>query len=131
MEKTAPKILPLPEERSHSRPKSKQETLPTAKSIHLVQLASYEDGAIVSRTLISRNCGTVTMFAFDQGQGLSEHTSPYDAFVQILEGSAEITVSGKHFPASEGQVVILPANHSHALAALSKFKMLLTMIRSE
>ena len=71
------------------------------------------------------------MFAFDQGQGLSEHTSPFDAFVQILEGSSEITISGKHFPASEGEVVILPANQPHALSALSKFKMLLTLIHSE
>jgi quercetin dioxygenase-like cupin family protein len=131
LEKIVSKIIPLSEDSSPSRPRSKQETLPKAEPIHLIQLASYEDNAIVSRTLINRNCGTITIFAFDQGQGLSEHTSPYDAFVQILEGGAEIAVAGKHFPVSEGEVVILPANQPHALTALSKFKMLLTMIRSE
>ena len=94
-------------------------------------MVSYEESAIVSRILISRKQGTITIFAFDQGQGLSEHTSPFDAFLHVLEGSAEITVSGKGFQASEGQSVILPANQPHALTALSKFKMLLTMIRSE
>jgi len=123
-------IIPLSEESSHGHPRSKQETLPKAESIHLIQMASYEDNAIVSRSIINRKYGTITLFAFDQGQGLSEHTSPFDAFVHVLEGSAEFTVSGKQFRASEGEVVILPANQPHALTALSKYKMLLTMIRS-
>jgi quercetin dioxygenase-like cupin family protein len=131
LEKTISKIIPLSEEDSHGRPRSKEETLPKAECIQLTQMTSYQVNAVVSRTLINRKHGTITMFAFDQGQGLSEHISPFDAFVHILEGRAEITVSGKGFQASEGEVVILPANCPHALAALSKFKMLLTMIRSE
>jgi quercetin dioxygenase-like cupin family protein len=131
LEKTVPKIIPLSEESLQRHPRSKQQSLPKAESIHLIQMVSYEDNAIVSRTLINGKYGTITIFAFDQGQGLSEHTSPFDAFVQVLEGSAEITVSGKGFQATEGEVVILPAKEPHSLAALSKFKMLLTMIRSE
>ena len=104
---------------------------PTAEPIRILDLARYQDGAIVSRTLSNSKCGTITLFAFDQGQGLSEHRSPFDAFVQILEGSAEITVSGRQFRAKDGEIVILPANQNHALNALSKFKMLLIMIRAK
>ncbi|MDH2902143.1 MAG: cupin domain-containing protein [archaeon] len=108
-----------------------QTGLKSAEAIDIAELLSYQDGAIVSKTLNNTNCGTITLFAFDQGQGLSEHTSPFNAFVQILDGNAEITVSGRRFRANEGQIVILPANQPHALNALSKFKMLLIMIRSE
>ena len=131
MEKVASTIIPASELSLHPNSHSKQETLPKAEPIHLIHMVSYEENAIVSRILISRKQGTITIFAFDHGQGLSEHTSPFDAFLHVLEGRAEITVLGKGFQASEGQVVILPANQPHALTALSKFKMLLTMIRSE
>ena len=108
-----------------------QTGLKSAEAIDILELVSYQDGAIVSKTLNNTNWGTITLFAFDQGQRLSEHTSPFNAFVQILDGNAEFTVSGRRFQANEGQIVILPANQPQALNALSKFKMLLIMIRSE
>jgi quercetin dioxygenase-like cupin family protein len=101
-----------------------------AQAVRMIDLADYQEGAIVSRTIIDRKTGTVTFFAFDEGQGLSEHTAPYDALVHILDGEAEIVVSGKALHAKEGEMVILPANKPHALKALTKFKMLLIMIRS-
>jgi quercetin dioxygenase-like cupin family protein len=104
--------------------------MPPAEVRRLADLVSYQEGAVVSRTLVSRPAGTVTLFAFDAGQGLSEHTAPYDALVQVLEGEAEITVSGKPLPTMAGEVVMMPANQPHALKAVSRFKMLLTMIRS-
>ena len=98
--------------------------------IDLANLADYQTGSIVSRTLIDKKVGTVTLFAFDEGQGLSEHTAPFDAMVQILDGEAQITISGKPLNVKKGEMVIMPANEPHALKALKKFKMLLTMIRS-
>jgi quercetin dioxygenase-like cupin family protein len=91
---------------------------------------SYQDGAVVSRTLVKRPTGTVTVFAFDAGQGLSEHAAAFDALVHMLDGKAEITVAGKPFILEAGQAILLPANEPHALSALTRFKMLLTMIRS-
>jgi quercetin dioxygenase-like cupin family protein len=85
---------------------------------------------VVSRTLLHRTAGTVTLFAFDEGQGLSEHTAPFDALAHILEGVAEITISGKPLTLGAGEVVLMPANQPHALKATSKFKILLTMIQS-
>jgi len=85
---------------------------------------------VVSRTIIDKKTGTVTLFAFDEGEGLSEHTAPYDALVYILDGKADIIISGKPFRLKKGEVTIMPANEPHALLALTKFKMLLTMIRS-
>ena len=85
---------------------------------------------MVSRTLVRRQAGTITLFAFDAGQGLSEHTAPYDAIAQILEGDAEITISGKPLKLGAGEMVLMPANQPHAVKALSRFKMLLIMIRS-
>lgn len=120
----------IPESEVSSLHRNSRAGLSIAEPIRLLELASYQDGAIVSRTLSNGNCGTITAFAFDQGQGLSEHTSPFDAFLQVLEGNAEITISGKQFQAHQGEIVILPANQPHALNALSKFKMLLIMIRS-
>ena len=120
------KVAPEPDLDSHRG----QTGLQSATPLRLRDLADYQDGAIVSRALSSKKNGTITLFAFDQGQGLSEHISPFDAFVHILEGNAEITVTGKSFLINEGEIVILPANQPHALKALSKFKMLLTMIRS-
>jgi quercetin dioxygenase-like cupin family protein len=98
--------------------------------VRLVELAEYQDGAVVSRTLVEKKTGTVTLFAFAEGQGLSEHTAPFDALVQILDGEAEINISGKALHLKEGEMVIMPANEPHALRAVTRFKMLLTMIRS-
>ena len=96
----------------------------------LVDLVQYQEGAIVSRVLAKDSSGTVTAFAFDAGQGLSEHTAPYDAVVEILDGSAEITVGGETFTAKTGELVIMPADMPHALHGEVRFKMLLTMIRA-
>jgi quercetin dioxygenase-like cupin family protein len=104
--------------------------LQPAERVQLGKLVSYQPGAVVSRALISRKAGTVTLFAFDAGQGLSEHTAPYDALAHILEGEAEITISGRPLKLAGGETVLMPANQPHALKALSPFKMLLTMIRS-
>lgn len=101
-----------------------------AEQARLIDLTNYQQGAVVSRTLISRKAGTLTLFAFDEGQGLSEHTAPYDALAYILEGEAEITISGKPLKLLDGETVLMPANEPHAVKALSKFKMLLMMIRS-
>jgi quercetin dioxygenase-like cupin family protein len=95
------------------------------------ELLQYQEGAVVSRTLIDKKVGTVTMFAFDDGQGLSEHTAPYDAMVMITDGRAEVTISGEPFLLSAGEMIVMPANKPHALRALSPFKMMLIMIRSE
>jgi quercetin dioxygenase-like cupin family protein len=100
------------------------------RALRLVDLIDYQEGAVVSRTLVDRKTGTVTLFAFDEGQGLSEHTAPFDALVHILDGEVEIVISGKSLRAKEGEMVIMPANQPHALKAISKFKMILTMIRS-
>ena len=100
------------------------------KVMRLEDLASYQDGAVVSKTLLSKLTGTVTAFAFDQGQGLSEHTAPFDAMVQILDGEAEITLAGKLFQMRQGELLIMPAHQPHALRAITPFRMLLTMIKS-
>ena len=104
--------------------------MPISEMVRLTDLASYQEGAVVSRTLIHRPTGTVTLFAFDEGQGLSEHTAPFDAMAHLLEGEAEIVVSGKPLPTKTGEAVLMPANQPHSLKALTRFKMLLTMIRS-
>jgi quercetin dioxygenase-like cupin family protein len=101
-----------------------------AEVLGLRDLVNYQDGSVVSRTVLKRQTGTITIFAFDEGQGLSEHTAAFDALAQILEGEAEISIAGKPLKAREGESVLLPANQPHGLKALSKFKMLLTMIRS-
>jgi len=98
--------------------------------LRLADLAEYQEGAVVSRTIIERKAGTVTLFAFDEGQGLSEHTAPYDAMVNLIDGEAEVVISGKPFRLKEGEMIIMPANQPHALRAIKRFKMLLTMIRS-
>jgi quercetin dioxygenase-like cupin family protein len=91
-------------------------------------LITYQDGAVVSRTIVVHKSGTVTLFAFDAGEGLSEHTAPFDAMAQVLDGDVEITISGEKFTLSKGQMIIMPAHKPHALMALSRFKMMLTMI---
>lgn len=107
-----------------------QKGVARAQVARLVDLADYQAGSVVSRTIIDRKTGTVTFFAFDEGQGLSEHTAPYDALVHLLDGEADIVVSGKTLRVKEGEMVILPANKPHALRAVKRFKMMLTMIRS-
>ena len=96
----------------------------------LVDLVDYQEASIVSRTMIDKKTGTVTLFAFDEAQGLSEHTAPFDALVYLLDGEAEITISGKSHTLKVGEVIIMPANEPHAVKALKKFKMMLTMIKS-
>lgn len=107
-----------------------KDALPPAESRDLAALVEYSAGSVVSKTLLERKTGTLTLFAFDAGQGLSEHTAPFDAVVQIVDGEAELTIGGKTLTTSTGQLVLMPANIPHALKALHRFKMLLTMIRS-
>jgi len=104
--------------------------MPAAEIVGIADLVSYQDGSVISRTLVKRPSGTITLFAFDEGEGLSEHTAAFDALVHILEGEADITVFGKTLRARATQAVLLPANRPHALKAITRFKMLLTMIRS-
>ncbi|MBI2866057.1 MAG: cupin domain-containing protein [Chloroflexi bacterium] len=101
-----------------------------AQVLRLTELVDYQGGSVVSRTIVDGKTGTVTLFAFDEGQGLSEHTAPFDALAHILEGEAEIVISGKALHLKEGEMVIMPANEPHALNAARRFKMILTMIRS-
>jgi quercetin dioxygenase-like cupin family protein len=98
--------------------------------VALSDMVEYHDGSVVSRTLIDRPSGTLTLFSFDKGQGLSEHQAPFDAFVQIVDGSATVSISGVAHELVAGQAIIMPANKPHAVRALSRFKMLLTMIKS-
>jgi quercetin dioxygenase-like cupin family protein len=101
-----------------------------AKAVDLAGLVDYSSDSIVSKTIIDKSVGTVTLFVFDAGQGLSEHQAPYDALVQIVEGSAILTIGGKKIKAAAGEIVIMPAEIRHAVQAKEKFKMLLTMIRA-
>jgi len=101
-----------------------------AQATNLVNLIDYQEGSVVSRTLIDKKVGTLTLFAFDEGQGLSEHTAPFDAFVYILDGEAEIVISGKTHNVGTGEMIIMPANEPHSLKALEKFKMMLVMVRA-
>ncbi len=102
----------------------------SAQVLRPIELVTYQDGSVVSRTLISQKTGTVTLFAFDAGQELSEHTAPYDALVEVLDGETEITIGGQPFHLKSGDMIIMPANQPHAVQAQAKFKMMLTMIRS-
>jgi quercetin dioxygenase-like cupin family protein len=108
---------------------NQNETL-IGQALTINELATYQSGSVVSRTLIDKKIGTLTLFAFDQGQGLSEHAAPYDAFVQVLDGSAAITIAGKVQQVDAGQMIIMPANVPHSLRAEKPFKMLLVMIRA-
>ncbi|KAA3613011.1 MAG: cupin domain-containing protein [Calditrichaeota bacterium] len=98
---------------------------------NLTSLAEYQKGSVVSKSLLAKKSGNITLFAFDKGEGLSEHTAPFDAYVQILDGKADITISGKVHSLSAGEIIIMPANEPHALKAVKAFKMLLVMIKSE
>ena len=102
----------------------------TAQAINMTDLVNYQDGSVVSRTIIDKKTGTITVFAFDEGQGLSEHTAPFDGLVYIVNGEAEVVISGKAFQLKEGQMIIMPANQPHSVKAMKRFKMVLTMIRS-
>ncbi len=102
---------------------------PTAHPHDLASLIDYQAGGIVSRAIIEKKAGTVTLFAFDQGQALSEHTTPFDAMVQVLEGEMEIAIEGKPQAVGAGQMIIMPADKPHALSASARSKMLLVMIR--
>src|SRR5689334_24079459 len=101
-----------------------------SQGLSLAGLIAYQEGSVVSRVILKREKGNVTIFAFDEGQGLSEHTSPFDALVQAVEGEAEITVAGTPIELKAGDVVLLPAEKPHAVKATTRFKMVLTMIRS-
>ena len=100
------------------------------EAVKMADMADYQEGAIVSREIINKTTGTVTLFAFDKGQGLSEHTAPFDALVYLLDGEAEVTISGKAHSLNAGDMIIMPANQPHALRAIGQFKMALVMIRS-
>lgn len=105
-------------------------TAPKSEILHIAELANYQEGSVVSRQITKAEAGNVTLFAFDTDQGLSEHTAPFDALAHVLEGEAEVTISGTPYRLSAGDAIIMPANEPHALKAIQKFKMLLTMIRS-
>jgi len=96
----------------------------------MVSLVDYQTGSVISRTIIKKPTGTVTLFAFDEGEGLSEHTAPFDALVYILDGEAEVTIGGRPLVAGAGEMVIMPADQPHSLKAIKRFKMALVMIRS-
>lgn len=100
------------------------------KGLRLADMVEYTENSIVSKTILDKQTGTLTLFAFDKGQKLSEHTAPFDAVVQIIDGAAQLTIGGEDVNVSAGQIIIMPGNVPHAVAAEEKFKMLLTMIRT-
>jgi len=104
-------------------------TAPKAEILNLAEMVSYQTGSVVSRQITKADAGNVTLFAFDAGQELSEHTAPFDALVHVLDGEGEIIISGKSFTLKAGEAIIMPANDPHAVKANGTFKMLLTMIR--
>ena len=111
-----------------SKTKTKENLI--GQAIALAALTEYQTGAIVSREVLRKPTGTVTAFAFDAGQALSEHTAPFDALICVLDGEAEMQIAGKKHPVEAGQMIILPANKPHTVKAVTRFKMLLVMIRS-
>jgi quercetin dioxygenase-like cupin family protein len=102
----------------------------TAEHFNLAEAVGYQKGAVVSKTVLDKKIGTITLFSFDAGQGLSEHTAPFDAAVQVIEGEALITVAGTDYRVNSGEFIIMPANHPHSLRAETPFKMMLIMIRA-
>jgi quercetin dioxygenase-like cupin family protein len=113
-----------------NNPTSKSKGIAGGEVIKLKELIGYQPGAIVSRELVKRPAGNITLFSFDEGQELSEHRTPFDALVQVLEGEAEVSMEGNPHRVESGELIFMPANQLHALKALKKFKMILTMIRS-
>ena len=105
-------------------------TTPIAQILFLADLIGYQEGAIISRVILKAEAGNVTLFAFDAGQELSEHTTPFDALVHVLDGEAEIRISGQPFHLKTGEAILMPADQPHAVKATKPFKMLLTMIRA-
>jgi len=101
-----------------------------AKALGAKELIAYQNGAVVSRTILHTPKGSVTLFAFDKGEGLSEHSTPFDALVYLVDGEAQITISGTEHQVREGEIIIMPANQPHALKAMKRFKMMLVMILS-
>jgi len=110
--------------------KEKKSKIQESQVLDLIKLVEYGQGAIVSRTLVENEAGTVTLFAFDADQGLSEHTAPFDALVQVLDGQGEFIIAGKSHQVGEGQLILMPANVPHAVRANRRFKMMLTMLRN-
>ena len=110
---------------------AKPKGLTSAQAVRMVDLIQYQEGAVVSRELVKKPAGNVTVFAFDAGEGLSDHTAPFDALVQILDGEAEIMIAHQVHRVLTGELMLLPAGQPHALNAVHRFKMLLTMIRVE
>ncbi|MEP7136014.1 MAG: cupin domain-containing protein [Chloroflexota bacterium] len=104
-------------------------TAPKSEVLQMAELVAYQDGSVVSRQITKADGGNVTLFAFDKDQELSEHTAPFDALLHMLEGAAEIKISGKPYQLSTGDAIIMPADEPHAVKAIQRFKMLLTMIR--
>lgn len=111
-------------------PRTARTEIAAGEVTSLVGMVGYQPGAVVSRAIISRTAGTLTLFAFDEGQSLSEHTAPFDALAYVLDGKAEITIDGKPAQLSAGEAILMPANRPHAVQAISRFKMLLITIRS-
>ena len=105
-------------------------TAPKAEILNFSEMVAYQNGSVVSRQITKAEAGNITLFAFDEGQELSEHTAPFDALVHVLDGEAEIYISGQPFHLKAGEAIIMPADQPHAVKAPKKFKMLLTMIRS-
>lgn len=99
------------------------------KAMGMADLVGYQEGAVVSRTLIDKPAGTVTLFSFDAGQGLSEHTAPFDAMVNVVDGEAEVSIGGQPHVVRTGEMIIMPADVPHALRAHQRFKMLLVLVR--
>ena len=99
------------------------------KALPLKEMAEYQVGSIVSKEIIKKESGTVTLFAFDKGQGLSEHTAPFDALVNVIDGQAEVKISGEPHIVKEGELIIMPANKPHSVQAIERFKMLLVLIK--
>ncbi len=105
-------------------------TAPKSQILKLAELVAYQEGSVVSRQITKSDAGNVTLFAFDAGQELSEHTAPFDALVHILDGEAEVRISGVSYALTTGEAIVMPANEPHALRATKRFKMVLTMVRA-
>lgn len=112
------------------KPNNPPKGLEPAKAVRVAEYVQYQDGSVVSREIVKKSTGNVTFFAFDEGQGLSEHTAPFDALVQVLEGEVEVTIAGQPHRVQGGEIILMPAGKPHALKALKRFKMMLIMIRS-
>lgn len=109
----------------------KEMNFPTSEVVKLDEMVNYQDGAVVSKTIAKKPGANLTLFAFDKNQGLSEHTAPFDAMVQVIDGKAEIIIDNKSFMLSKGETIVMPANIPHSLNAVEKFKMMLTMVKDK